>query len=295
MSISEDQLTTWAKPPSETEEDKCRNAVDRITSAIRGKFGDRVSIFLQGSYKNRTNVRKDSDVDIVVRHDGYFFHDIDGLSPEDKQIYEAGRSPSNYYFSQYKNDIQSLLEVEFDYGEVERKNKCIRVNGNSYRVNADVVPCYQHKRFATPTRVSAIGIGLYSDSGDYTHSFPEQHYDSGVQKNKDTDGSYKDVVRIVKNARNAMVDVGIVTTDSIPSFLLESVVWNIHEIHFKHSTYREMTSAVIAKIWRDMRDSEQHKKYAEVSDLKWLFMGNKKWNPQQVESFINSAWSYFGF
>lgn len=295
MKFSEDQLTTWAKPPSETEEDKCRNAVYRITEAVRKKFGNDVSIFLQGSYKNRTNVKKDSDVDVVVRHDGYYFYDLGKLTPEEKAAYEATSTPASYTFSQFKNDIQAILIKEFGQDEIERKNKCLRVKGSSYRVNADVIPSYEYKRYASPTRVEAIGIGLVPDNGWRIHSFPEQHYDNGVQKNKDTDGSYKDIVRIIKNARNALVNAGIITADAMPSFLLECVVWNTHEMHFMHSTYQDMTSAVISKIWSDMGDFEQHNNYAEVSDLKWLFRGDKKWTPLQVKAFLENAWSYFGF
>lgn len=80
----------------------------------------------------------------------------------------------------------------------------------------------------------------------------------------------------------------------MPSFLLECVVWNIHYVHFDKSTYQDMTKAVITKIWQDMGDFEQHNKYAEVSDLKWLFRSSK-WTPQQVKTFMENAWSHFGF
>lgn len=295
MSASEDQLTTWAKPPSETEEDKCRNAVSRITDAVKKKFGIDVSIFLQGSYKNRTNVRKDSDVDIIVRHDDYYFYDLGKLSPEEKKEYEATSTPSKYTFSQFKNDIQSILVEEFGVTEVERKNKCIKIKGSAYRVNADVVPCYEYRRYASPTRVEAVGVGFLPDTGWRVHSFPQQHYDNGAKKNNDTNGSYKDVVRILKNARNVMVDIGTITSDAMPSFLLECLVWNMHEVHFEYSTYASMTSTIVSKIWQDMRNFEKHNNYAEVSDLKWLFRGEKKWTPEQAKIFMENAWSYLGF
>ncbi len=295
MSVSEDQLTTWAKPPSETEEEKCRNAVSRITDAIKAKFGSDVSIFLQGSYKNRTNVKKDSDVDIVIRHDSYYFYDLGNLSPEEKKEYKANSTPADYTFSQFKNDVQTVLAEEFGQTEVERKNKCIRVKGSLYRVNADVVPCYEYRRYVSPTRIEAVGVGLLPDSGWRIHSFPQQHYDNGAKKNKDTNGAYKDIVRIVKNARNTMIDNRIITLDAMPSFLIESFVWNIHELHFEHPTYVKMTSTVVSKIWQDMNDFEKHNNYAEVSDLKWLFRGDKKWTPQVVKAFMENAWSFFGF
>ncbi len=65
----EAQFREWAKPPGKTEQDRCDNAVSAIRNAIRAseKLRSRgVSIFAQGSYRNNTNVRKDSDVDIGV-------------------------------------------------------------------------------------------------------------------------------------------------------------------------------------------------------------------------------------
>ena len=107
MSTIEEQLTRWAKPPSETEEGKCQTAVSQITEALRGKFGNDVSISLQGSYKNRTNVRFDSDVDIVVRHDGYYFPDVSGLPELEKQTFWSGFVPAQYTYVQFKNDLST--------------------------------------------------------------------------------------------------------------------------------------------------------------------------------------------
>ena len=58
-----------AKPPGKTEQDRCDNAATAIRKAIEASDklrSHRVSVFAQGSYRNNTNVRKDSDVDIGV-------------------------------------------------------------------------------------------------------------------------------------------------------------------------------------------------------------------------------------
>jgi hypothetical protein len=172
MSVTEEQLTTWARSPSETEEGKSQNAVAQVTEAIRAKFGSNVSIFLQGSYRNRTNIKVDSDVDIVVRHNDYYFPAVDSLSESDKNAYWTNFSASSYTFPQFKKDIQDALIAKFGSGSVTRNNKCITVAGNSYRVNADVIPCFVHSRLSTPTVVSAEGIEFISDSGIHVFSFP---------------------------------------------------------------------------------------------------------------------------
>ena len=91
-----------------------------------------------------------------------------------------------------------------------------------------------------------------------------------------------------------MIGSGVIQKDTMPSFLLECVVWNIHDMHFGQSTYREKMKVVISKIWQDMNDYEKHNKYAEVSDLKWLFRGDK-WTPQQVKTFMENTYNLFGF
>lgn len=294
MSADEDQLTIWSKPPSETEEDKCRNAVEGITRAINAKFGSSVSIFLQGSYKNRTNVKKDSDVDIVVRHNDYYFGNTQYLTEEEKQLYNQIPS-STYTYKNFKNDIQQLLENEFEYGEVERKDKCIKVWGNTYRVNADVVPCFVHKRLQTHNSASDEGIEFITDADNHLISFPQQHFDNGTKKNNDTDTFFKSVVRILKNARNSLVDQGTILEKSMPSFFLECLVWNVPDSNLAKGTYTEATKSAIYTIWNDMGSASKAQDYAEVNNLKWLFRGNNDRTPLQAKNFMQQAWAYFDF
>lgn len=294
MSADEDQLTIWSKPPSETEEDKCRNAVEGITRAINAKFGSSVSIFLQGSYKNRTNVKKDSDVDIVVRHNDYYFGNTQYLTEEEKQLYNQIPS-STYTYKNFKNDIQQLLENEFEYGEVERKDKCIKVWGNTYRVNADVVPCFVHKRLQTHNSASDEGIEFITDADNHIISFPQQHFDNGTKKNNNTDTFFKSVVRILKNARNSLIDQGTILEKSMPSFFLECLVWNVPDSNLAKGTYTEATKSAIYTIWNDMGSASKAQDYAEVNNLKWLFRGNNDRTPLQAKNFMQQAWAYFDF
>lgn len=294
MSADEDQLTVWAKPPSETEEEKCRSAVDRITKAITSKFGSSVSIFLQGSYKNRTNVKKDSDVDIVVRHNDYYFGNTFYLTESEKQLYNQIPN-ATYTFNDFKNDIQKLLEEEFEYGEVERKDKCIKIWGSSYRVNADVVPCFVHKRLQTHDFASDEGIELITDKNEHIISFPQQHFDNGTKKNNDTDTFFKSVVRILKNVRNNLVDQGTILDKAMPSFFLECLVWNVPDSNFAKNTFIEATKSIIYNIWSDMGNTSKAYSYFEVNHLKKLFGDNINRIPLQARSFMEQAWTYLGF
>lgn len=59
----------WSVGPSTTESEKCENAERMIHDALKAHEGLKartIKVFVQESYRNRTNVRSDSDVDICV-------------------------------------------------------------------------------------------------------------------------------------------------------------------------------------------------------------------------------------
>ena len=69
-------FTTWSQGPSETEESKAENAERQIRQTISAspKLQSRnIVVFTQGSYRNRVNVRQESDVDIgILCYDSFF-------------------------------------------------------------------------------------------------------------------------------------------------------------------------------------------------------------------------------
>ena len=65
----ESAFSFWARPPSKTEEQRSENAIGAIRNAVNGSSTlkqRKIKVFTQGSYRNRVNVRQDSDVDVGV-------------------------------------------------------------------------------------------------------------------------------------------------------------------------------------------------------------------------------------
>ena len=146
---------------------------------------------------------------------------------------------------------------------------------------------------ATATYASQEGIELTSSEGHQIISFPEQHYNSGVKKNDDARRMYKPVVRILKNVRNDLVERQVITDKHMPSFFLESLVWNVlPHTHFHKETYKEAVEAVIGIAWNDMRNPAKANQYKEVSELIWLFQGHEQRTPKQAEDFMLHAWQF---
>jgi hypothetical protein len=291
MNFTEDQLIAWSKPVSTTEDQMCQNAISAITTNLRKKFGNDVTIFLQGSYRNNTNVRKNSDVDIVMRFDDVFYPNLQRLSVEDKAIYHARKIPSDYTFNQLKLDTENALRSEFG-SDVVRKNKCIKIKGNTYRIAADVIPCFTLKRFATLSTIEAEGIKFFADDNSEIISFPNQHYDNGVNKTNNTYRLYKRMVRILKVLNYRLIEKGTITDKLASSFFIECLVYNVPTREFISGNYTQTLRNVIVKIYQDMKADAN---YTEVNELLWLFSSRSPRTRADAMSFMQHCWSLMGY
>lgn len=291
MNFTEQQLINWSKPVSTSEDQKCQNAISQITAALKAKFGSKISIFLQGSYRNNTNVRQNSDVDIVMRYDDAFYSDLQRLSESDKSVYNTQKISAGYNFDQLKADTQAALKAVFTTGVV-RKNKCIQVNGNTYRIAADVIPCFVLKRFKTLQTIEAEGIKFYSDDNDEIISFPNQHYSNGTAKTERTYRLYKRMVRILKTINYRLIDNGTISDRLVSSFFIECLVYNVPDANFISGNYSQTLRNVIAKIYEDMKSNAD---YTEVNQLFWLFGNRNPRSRKDAMDFMQYCWNYMGY
>ena len=69
--------------------------------------------FLQGSYANATNIKNDSDVDIVLKYDNIFQCDNTSLSEREKKEFNEYFNDAQLTFEEYKNTIFTQLKKEF--------------------------------------------------------------------------------------------------------------------------------------------------------------------------------------
>lgn len=249
----ESVFSTWARGPSETEKQKAENAERQIKQAIleSTKLKSRnITVFTQGSYRNRVNVRKDSDVDIgVLCYDTYFPE-----YPDDnvKVLLEKRAADATYTYSVFKNEIEEALVQRFGRNFVSRGNKSFDIKENTYRVEADVAAFFEHRRYTSENHYHS-GVEMIPD--DYSppriRNWPEQHYQNGVSKNTSTSRRFKRVVRILKTLCNEMSDTGVISAKKIPSFLIECLVWNAPNTCFDSYSYKPMVRSVLANLFND--------------------------------------------
>jgi tRNA nucleotidyltransferase (CCA-adding enzyme) len=294
--ISEETLNNWRMPPSFSEETKLSNAEQMVKDAINEdkKLSSKsLRIFGQGSYANDTNVRLNSDIDINVQFtEGFYFQLLDGA--EEKDVGLDKLSPSSYSYSEFKNDVENALVYKFGRDSVKRKNKCITILGNTYRVETDVVPTWEHRRYRK-NGLEVKGVKFFSDEYDQIINYPEQHIANGKVKNNDTKKRFKRLTRIHRKLRYKMIDDGVNVNDNVTSFLLECLVWNVPNTIFNdYGTWTERLKESIRYIYQKTREEKDCKEWGEVSELLYLFAG-RKWSISDVNSYMIQAWNYLEY
>jgi hypothetical protein len=146
--IAESQLDTWAKQGPTQQFTATYNRIrdNLLAKGAPYPLAD-TEVFLQGSYKNDTNVFGDSDVDIVLCHTGAFFKDLTRLSAEDRRAYDAATSGTvEYGHDEFKRDATEYIIAL--YNDVKSGKKALHIpGGNSGRRNADVLIASQFRRY----------------------------------------------------------------------------------------------------------------------------------------------------
>lgn len=292
---SEEQLSNWTSPPSDTEENKLSNSERMVRDAISSDEvleNKSLEVFGQGSYANNTNVRLNSDIDINVRYTGGFYFDLpDNMTREDFGL----NNPSSYSYSNFKDDVESALVNKFGRNDVERKDKCITISGNNYRIETDVVPTWNYRRYSKNGKY-VLGTKFKADKGSWIANFPKQHIDNGISKNNNTGRRFKRLTRLHRKLRYKMIDDGIPVSDNITSFLIECLLWNTpNSIFNDYDTWTDRLKESIIYLFDKTKSQETCKDWGEVSELLYLFHSGRKWSVQDTNSYMRLLWNHLEF
>lgn len=299
----EPRFLEWAKPPSAAEQTRCDNAISIVRNAI--KHYDQLKhrntrVFAQGSYRNRVNVRQDSDVDIGVLCDSTFHYELpNGFSAAHFDI-----RPASYHYPQFKNDLGGALVAYLGRAAVTRGNKAFKIKATSYHLQADVVPVFEYRQYFEHRGIR-YGVSLEPDDGQRIANFPEillghwpdspLHYENGVAKNSATGRRFKGAVRIVKKLRNLMTESGNPNAAPIPSYLIECLVWNVPDSTFFGATWLQIARNILANIYLYTQDNSRYENLFEVDSIKYLFHSAQPWTREQAHAFASSALVEIGF
>ena len=189
--------------------------------------------YLQGSYRNDTNIRGDSDVDVVLEMTSAVKYDTSSLSQYDQGLVSASFQPAIYDWSDFRREALKALEGGFGSRMVGQGNKSIKLKVDPPRLAADVVVCMEHRRYISySSYVEGITFWALRDKR-WIVNYPKEHYKKGAAKSACTWDRYKRTVRMFKNARNHMESTGRIGADLAPSYFVECLIYNAPDSAFQ--------------------------------------------------------------
>ena len=296
MMFTEEQLRKIASPISETEQEKGKQILKMVRDAMKklkytddnneirtyventyaytlnmrqGYSGNKITLLVQGSYANKTNIPNESDMDIAVILESTFTAN-----------YRSGALKDNYGFTDgtfsiatLKNDVEKVLKQCFGAKNVERHDKSIKVYECIHHIYTDVVVAYRYRDYSNDLDNDSEnyigGIHICSDSGVDIINYPELHIIMGFLKNQATKYNFKKCVRIAKNMREKMRENGYFISDLVSSFGIESLFWNVDDSaytkYWKNITYT--FGEVISILVEDFTNFDTYKEVNAINPL----------------------------
>lgn len=298
MSINNDQLKIWTNAPAS---EKIKNTHEQIRKALEssGSLSQRkYDPYLQGSYANSTNIKVDSDVDMVVELSSTFYPDLSALNDYQKsQFHETFPTSATYHWSDFRKDVVDALETRFGKDRIKSDgNKSVKLIGDENLLNADVVPCLEYRKynsfdkFNTSDFVPGIKFWTLGERNEIIN-FPKVHKIKGEAKNHEarTDERYKSIVRIVKNIKRRLVEDYGFSPKIAPSYFIECAIYNVPDPHFNGDFQRSLE--MVFNFLRRQCDSSR---LITVSHEHLLF-GDKlwQWNIPDAANFLQQSENYY--
>lgn len=247
-------------------------------SLVDGRLEGTWSVYPQGSYANKTNIAADSDVDLVVALTSSFYPDKGKLSLIEEVEYGKYYEQADRTWQHFHDAVTRILRQDF---WVEEGSKAVKVRSGLIRLPADVLIALEHRYYQSfPSfegQVFVDGVQFYRSGNRKIVNFPKQHMEACRGKNHSTKGNYRKVVRVAKNARNALIedDNSQVSHGTAPSYFLESLLWNVPEPCFAKDPWNAYEQAICWLAGNEDKLPEMKfpngrgKLFGQTSDASW--------------------------
>jgi hypothetical protein len=302
-----EKFKQWSKPPTDTEEAKASTAAEMINKAVRDAKileNRNFKVYPTGSYRNNTNIKLGSDVDIaLVLTDAFFYQLPAGRSPAEFGL----TGQADYGFTEFRNDVGRALKKQFG-DDVKPGTKTFDIAATSSRLPADATPFLLHRTYTGKRKLDGTweyheGVELRptDDPTKRIINWHDQHYASGVERNRITGRRFKRIARIIKQLREDMRTGGKAEAKAAAapaaSFLIECLVFNAPDSCFnlQEGTYYDDVKAVILDGYKKTEGDTSAATMLEVNERKLLFGAHQGWTREQARDFLARAWHHVGF
>ena len=216
MPIAERTLSRWSRHRAATAFTQAHLPIREALDTYIWPSDIKYEVFLQGSYKNDTNLGGDSDVDVVVRLNQRLRPRVAELSGQQLQE-DAFHQGAYQRWKSFRDHALKAMRARFG-SAANSGRKTLKVPKGKIPADADLVVTLRCKG----------GIAFYlPDERRWVVSFPQQHHDQGQKKEEATDYRFKRTIRMFKAARNRLVGKKMLTKDDAPSYFIECLIFNV--------------------------------------------------------------------
>jgi predicted nucleotidyltransferase len=278
------ERSNWTAPGSDTTAKKTYASIKAALAKIMEQRS--VEVFLQGSYANHTNIRDDSDVDIVVMTRQTFSGNPDVLTPYARA--EWDRLPAaTYDESDLRRDVETALVAYYGEARVHPRNKCIQVDQVSGYVDADVVLCLQYRNFKNSYSSANYveGIKIFPQHGGSIINFPKEHIKNGEAKNLSCSNRYKQTVRQIKRLRNRAIAEGRLREHVASGYLLECMTFNTPDSKFVYDDSQRLLNVLAWLRYADKRA------FLACDHIHYLFIDDPgRFDVDEAQGTLDALW-----
>lgn len=250
-----------------------KQAHKSIRKALAGARNTKYDIFLQGSYKNDTNLRRESDVDVVVQL-------MEELPPQVAKLRDSQLERNKDHklaYSRWKssrNQVLKALRSAYGAESVTSGRKSLKLAKGKIPASADVVV----------TMRCGAGIAFYlPDEHRWAVSYPKQHHERGLKKEQATNKRYKRTIRMFKAARNHLVEKHSIKAGTAPSYFIECLLYNVPNDLFRPRLAQSYKSIVRHLVTADLQ------KFKCQNGVRELFGSSRDlWSVNEAQKFIQA-------
>ena len=221
MPIPESTLSKWSHHQSGTAFKQAHVPIREALAAHNWPSEVKYEVFLQGSYKNDTNLGGDSDVDVVVRLAHKLKPSVAPLTREQLQE-DASHKVAHERWQSFRDHAMQAMRARFG-NAVKSGRKTLKLPKGKIPADADLVVTLSYTE----------GIGFYlPDERRWVVSYPQRHHQRGSKKERATNKRFKRTIRMFKAARNQLVSRRILTKEDAPSYFIECLLYNVPDDRF---------------------------------------------------------------
>lgn len=307
MKISEEQLKIWSSQQSTHLSKKTHEQIEKTLALILPCFAQKYQMFLQGSYKNNTNIYAESDVDIILMRQDCFIYNTKPLTNENQHrllfsLCNQSLKALNYWNESHRKDALNIIDIsrreiynalikKYLKGNVKIASKAMTIlpDIHANRRKADLIIAIPYRLY-TSSEYFYEGICFHNRKENKLDiNFPKEHSKNLTEKHQETNNILKPTIRICKNLYRylSLKNKGQFTKALVSSYNIECMIYNVPSEYFKNDEQENIISCL------DWIRNANTNEFVCANQLRWLFKGESCWSKSKCKFFTNAAIDLF--